>query len=63
MKKTVRIMPCEVMSRVVGYYRPISCWNDGKQKEFSERNLLTLKTEYTNKINLTPEPILDVVGE
>ncbi|TZE82284.1 ribonucleoside triphosphate reductase [Calorimonas adulescens] len=27
----------EVYSRVVGYYRPVQCWNRGKQKEFSER--------------------------
>ncbi|MEW6103508.1 MAG: ribonucleoside triphosphate reductase [bacterium] len=28
---------CEVYSRVVGYYRPVQQWNDGKQEEFSER--------------------------
>ncbi|KXA99867.1 hypothetical protein AKJ47_01175 [candidate division MSBL1 archaeon SCGC-AAA261G05] len=27
----------EVYSRVVGYYRPVQRWNDGKQEEFSER--------------------------
>jgi len=27
----------EVYSRVVGYLRPISNWNKGKQREFSER--------------------------
>jgi ribonucleoside-triphosphate reductase len=30
-------MSCEVYSRVVGYYRPIQQWNDGKQQEFYER--------------------------
>ncbi len=29
--------PCEVYSRVVGYLRPVSQWNDGKQAEFAER--------------------------
>ncbi len=29
--------PCEVYSRVVGYIRPVSQWNDGKQSEFAER--------------------------
>ncbi len=29
--------PCEVYSRVVGYLRPVSQWNDGKQQEFKER--------------------------
>jgi len=30
---------CEVYSRVVGYIRPVSQWNDGKQEEFKERHL------------------------
>ncbi|TAJ13968.1 ribonucleoside triphosphate reductase [Marinilabiliaceae bacterium JC017] len=30
---------CEVFSRIVGYLRPISHWNDGKQEEFAERKL------------------------
>ena len=29
--------PCEVYSRVVGYLRPVSQWNNGKQEEFKER--------------------------
>ncbi|MCR4429680.1 MAG: ribonucleoside triphosphate reductase [Tepidanaerobacteraceae bacterium] len=29
--------PCEVYSRVVGYYRPVQCWNKGKKQEFSDR--------------------------
>jgi ribonucleoside-triphosphate reductase (formate) len=29
---------CEVYSRVVGYLRPVSQWNDGKQAEFSIRS-------------------------
>lgn len=29
--------PCEVYSRVVGYLRPVSQWNDGKQAEFALR--------------------------
>ncbi len=28
---------CEVYSRVVGYIRPVSQWNDGKQAEFEDR--------------------------
>jgi len=28
---------CEVYSRVVGYLRPVSNWNDGKKEEFKER--------------------------
>ena len=29
--------PVETYSRVVGYLRPISHWNDGKAQEFLER--------------------------
>ena len=28
---------CEVYSRVVGYLRPVSQWNEGKQEEFADR--------------------------
>ena len=38
--------PTEIFSRVAGYIRPISQWNDGKQAEFKERimyNILPFK--------------------
>jgi len=28
---------CEIWSRVMGYHRPISSWNAGKQAEYAER--------------------------
>ncbi|MDR2399120.1 MAG: anaerobic ribonucleoside-triphosphate reductase [Endomicrobium sp.] len=28
---------CEVYSRVVGYLRPVSLWNEGKREEFKIR--------------------------
>ena len=28
---------CEVYSRIVGYYRPVSDWNLGKKEEFGDR--------------------------
>lgn len=34
--------PCEVYSRVVGYFRPVQQWNKGKQEEFKDR--VTFKT-------------------
>jgi len=30
-------VPAEVYSRVVGYMRPVSQWNEGKQAEFKDR--------------------------
>ena len=32
-KRTV----CEVYSRIVGYLRPVSQWNPGKEAEFKKR--------------------------
>lgn len=28
---------CEVFSRVVGYFRPVRNWNEGKAEEFKHR--------------------------
>ncbi len=33
---------CEIYSRVVGYLRPVSNWNDGKKEEFRERKYLEI---------------------
>jgi len=30
---------CERYSRIVGYYRPLSQWNEGKQSEWHDRML------------------------
>ncbi len=34
---------CEVYSRVVGYLRPVSSWNEGKQEEFKLRKTFKVK--------------------
>jgi len=34
--------PCEVYSRVVGYLRPVSQWNLGKQQEFKDRKMFNM---------------------
>ena len=31
--------PCEIYSRIVGYIRPVSNWNAGKEAEFEDRKL------------------------
>jgi anaerobic ribonucleoside-triphosphate reductase len=43
-QKSVKKVPCEVYSRVVGYLRPVKNWNAGKKQEFKERK--TFKVEY-----------------
>ena len=34
---------CEIYSRVVGYLRPVSQWNEGKLAEFSDRKVFKIK--------------------
>lgn len=29
--------PCEVYSRIVGYFRPVKQWNIGKKEKFKDR--------------------------
>ncbi len=36
-EKGVTRQRCEVYSRVVGYIRPVTQWNPGKQAEFEDR--------------------------
>jgi len=35
----------DVYSRIVGYLRPVSTWNDGKKQEWSERKEFNIKEE------------------
>ena len=34
--------PCLVYSRVVGFYRPVGDWNEGKQAEFKARKTFNI---------------------
>ena len=31
--------PCEVYTRIVGYYRPLKNWNPGKMEEYKDRKV------------------------
>ncbi|MEM5797906.1 MAG: ribonucleoside triphosphate reductase [Candidatus Aenigmatarchaeota archaeon] len=35
--------PCEVFSRIVGYFRPVQIWNDGKREEFGQRRTFRIE--------------------
>ena len=35
---------CEIWSRVVGYLRPTSRWNEGKVSEFEDRVMFAVKS-------------------
>ncbi len=37
--------PCEVWTRVMGYHRPVSSFNVGKQGEHNERRFFTERLE------------------
>lgn len=43
---------CEVYSRIVGYLRPVSQWNEGKKSEFGLRK--KFKTEPVSEISIAP---------
>lgn len=49
MSKNKKLVPCaakcEVYSRVVGYYRPVKCWNKGKREEYKHRKTFKLKNK------------------
>ena len=40
----VKRQRCEVYSRIVGYLRPVSQWNRGKQSEFADRKTFSLSS-------------------
>ncbi len=36
------LIPCDIYSRVVGYFQPVRNWNNGKKEEFKDRVYLDL---------------------
>lgn len=40
--------PCEVWTRVMGYHRPVSSFNKGKQGEYAERTCFAEPGELAN---------------
>ncbi len=45
----------EVFSRVVGYFRPVNNWNEGKKEEFKERKEFTEEKSMQNKLYEEPK--------
>lgn len=39
---------CEVWTRVMGYHRPVTMWNPGKQAEHAERKYYDVHTDDTD---------------
>jgi len=34
---------CDILARVVGYYRAVKLWNPGQKQQWNDRNLISLK--------------------
>lgn len=43
-------VPTEIYSRVVGYFRPVNNWNNGKQEEFNERKMQIVDDNIVQRI-------------
>ena len=41
----------EVYSRIMGYYRPVGNWNDGKLQEFHDRKVYDIKPEFKKVVH------------
>lgn len=41
----------EVYSRIVGYFRPVHNWNEGKQEEFKDRVPFNEEKSLANKLS------------
>jgi len=46
--KEIKI-PCEVWSRVVGFFRPYSQFNPGKKQEFRDRKTYNVEASFANR--------------
>ncbi|HPM35274.1 MAG TPA: anaerobic ribonucleoside-triphosphate reductase [Spirochaetota bacterium] len=44
--KQSKVIPVEVYSRVVGYYRPTNQWNPGKKAEFDDREFYNVNDSF-----------------
>ena len=48
MKEKILKIPCEIYSRVCGYFRPVGQWNEAKQEEFKQRKTYEINEEHYN---------------
>ncbi|MDD5455425.1 MAG: anaerobic ribonucleoside-triphosphate reductase [Candidatus Margulisbacteria bacterium] len=49
----VKGTPTEVYSRIVGYYRPVQNWNNGKRSEYGERVEFNIKEKIAENQKIT----------
>jgi hypothetical protein len=51
----VKGTPCEVWSRVCGFFRPVSAYNPGKREEFYERLPYNVSNLKVSKVSRGPD--------
>lgn len=56
-------VPCEIFSRVVGYYRPVAQFNKGAKAQFFDRKTFHLPTEEILNERRRITPILETSAE
>jgi len=44
-KVKVMVVKADIYSRVVGYYRPVNDWNNGKREEFKDRKYWKIRED------------------
>ena len=44
--------PCEVWSRITGYYRPVQNWNDGKVQEYKHRKEYNIENSHLTHVGV-----------
>jgi ribonucleoside-triphosphate reductase len=54
---------CEVYSRIVGYFRPVSNWNIGKKEEFKFRQAFAVDKAMAKEFEKQPEVPSEVAEE
>lgn len=45
----VKKIPCEIYSRIVGYYAPVARWNAGKKREFKDRKEYSIEASMSSR--------------
>ena len=50
--KIVKGSPCEVYTRIIGYYRQVGNWNKGKREEYNNRLPFDTNKSLTNHQNM-----------
>jgi len=53
---------CEVYTRVVGYFRPVGSWNEGKEAEFNDRKEFSETISLKSMRGTTEKTELTVYG-